>query len=814
MRQRRHPRARATRRPDAVTAVEQDNMLAAALEAHDAGLCVIPANIDGTKSPRGRWLQYQTRRPSREQIIKWFQDGHPGMGVVCGAVSGDLFMFELEARFVSTHGTKAFARAMKAAGLEQLLARLIAGLCIISPSDGRHFIARVIGGPVDGNTKLARDANNNTLIETRGEGGFVILPPSHGTTHPTGNGWTVHRGGFGTIPTMTVEERDALFEVARSFDQAPAPAPVTPVPAAARIRVPASRNHVGDSWMDAVEAHLADTWTMRALLEYYGWTYCYTDSHERELLRRPDKDEGVSGSINERGRFHPFSTSVPFEVGGRPARTYDELDVVAAYEHGGDRKVAGRTIADASGLMAAWKAEHPADLSAIAKITTAKLPPTNVDPTTGEIIGVPVADDDDSFWTAYPFLAHIRQAARSRLVSPWAVLGCVLARIAAFTPPSTCLPAIIGGTAPLSMYVALSGNSGAGKSTPEQVARDLIPDIPAGCIGPLALGSGEGLVEAFMETFEETVDGKKRKVKRQVLHGALFSLDEGQLLGEISQRRGSTILPVLRTAWSGGDPGQANASVETRRSLKPGSYSVGLVSLWQDKAAAMLLQDVDGGTPQRFVWLPTSDAGASVDTPEWPGPLEWRRPELIILAGIVRPNPLEVAGSIRGEVKAHRVDVLGQRVEVASLDAHRGLLKLKVAGCFTVLDNRNRIEAHDWDVAERFMLMSDSVRGHVLFEAARRAAAQIAAQGQRAIERDAMVETSAESRALVSAARAVWRVASNSPTVPTSRKEYHDGIAGRTRQIVTTQEAIAEAERLGYIVATTDGWLPGPNRPA
>lgn len=47
---------------------------------------------------------------------------------------------------------------------------------------------------------------------------------------------------------------------------------------------------------------------------------------------------------------------------------------------------------------------------------------------------------DDEFWQARPYLSHIRDFARSRLVSPWAVLGVVLARVAGWIPPgSPCL---------------------------------------------------------------------------------------------------------------------------------------------------------------------------------------------------------------------------------------------------------------------------------------------------------------------------------------------------------------------------------------
>ena len=70
------------------------------------------------------------------------------------------------------------------------------------------------------------------------------------------------------------------------------------------------------------------------------------------------------------------------------------------------------------------------------------------------------------FWDARPVLAHIRQAAHSRLLSPDAVLAAVLARVAAATPPLWKLPAVVGGTSTVSTYVALVGPPGTGKALP------------------------------------------------------------------------------------------------------------------------------------------------------------------------------------------------------------------------------------------------------------------------------------------------------------------------------------------------------------
>ena len=59
------------------------------------------------------------------------------------------------------------------------------------------------------------------LIETRGEGGFIIVAPSGGPVHPSGRPYVLRSGGFDTIATITPEERSDLFALARSFDQMP-----------------------------------------------------------------------------------------------------------------------------------------------------------------------------------------------------------------------------------------------------------------------------------------------------------------------------------------------------------------------------------------------------------------------------------------------------------------------------------------------------------------------------------------------------------------------------------------------------------------
>jgi len=59
------------------------------------------------------------------------------------------------------------------------------------------------------------------LIETRGEAGFTIVAPTHGTVHPSGLSWTLEAGGPDTVVHATAEEVAGLHELAREFDQVP-----------------------------------------------------------------------------------------------------------------------------------------------------------------------------------------------------------------------------------------------------------------------------------------------------------------------------------------------------------------------------------------------------------------------------------------------------------------------------------------------------------------------------------------------------------------------------------------------------------------
>ncbi len=309
-----------------------DDVLIAALAWHDAGCSVIRARIDGTKAPDGLWAQWQHGIADVVTLSQWFANGYPGIGVVCGAVSGNLEMLELEGRAVLDGTAQRFWDLMDTE-LADVKERLLSGYCETSPSGGIHIMFRVEGTPVLGNAKLAQRPNPDktsltrrlALIETRGEGGFVVVAPSHGPVHPSGKPWRLVAGSPATLAVLTPEEYRALHQVAASLDEMPV---LASQPAAAGLN--------GLPGYDPTEA---PSWA--AILQPAGWVARY-EQRGRTYWRRPGKNIGVSavtgGDIDQ---FWCWSTSV---AGVEPERSYTRFGLYAAVWCGGDFSEARRQL--------------------------------------------------------------------------------------------------------------------------------------------------------------------------------------------------------------------------------------------------------------------------------------------------------------------------------------------------------------------------------------------------------------------------------------------------------------------------------------
>ncbi len=78
-----------------------NDLLPIALRFLNEGISVVPVADDGSKRPALSWQKYQAQLPTADEVLGWFNNDVQGIGVITGAVSGNLEMLELEGRAVA-----------------------------------------------------------------------------------------------------------------------------------------------------------------------------------------------------------------------------------------------------------------------------------------------------------------------------------------------------------------------------------------------------------------------------------------------------------------------------------------------------------------------------------------------------------------------------------------------------------------------------------------------------------------------------------------------------------------------------------------
>lgn len=844
---------------------------AAARAAFQAGLCVIPAATSGTKQPwpdGASWKAYETQQPSAEQVDRWFANGrYDGFGIVCGRISGSLEMLEFEGRAVTEGLVKEIGEIADASGLGDLWRTVTNGYREATPSGGYHLLYRV-AGPVTGNEKLAQrpstpaelaewkakeqakvDALENpvvkakrqagldaivrgeqvpqTLIETRGEGGFVVVSPSGGRTHPTGKTWTLEAGGYNTIPRITAEDRDALHHLAGALDAMP-PEQEEASQQFTRPRSATATVNGADGLRPGDDYNQRGSWD-DTLTERLGWTKVYWRGGTTYWRRAGKDDRGISATTGRNGadNLYVFSTSTIFE----PLRPYSKFAAYTLITEGTINpetcKAAAKALrADGYGSQDIHReprqqtAPHPAD---------EELPPHPADsPDAGE-------DGDgwenvprrrrgllpEDFWHARPALAHIRQAAHARARSGDIVLGGLLARLSSLLPPELRADTGVGSPASMNMFVILLGASGSGKSSAAWIPRKLLPAPPrTDFLDELPLGSGEGIAEAYMgeqqvETDEVYRSGprkgerKTETVRMQVRNNALFYADEGEALTkQLFGRNGATVGESLRRAWTGGTIGQFNGHKINTRVIDSGTYSLGMVVGFQPETALPLLEDAPAGTPQRFLWCSSIDPAIPEDVVDEPGPLDL---QLIRRGFGVEPKATFAAALLRQIRVDDRARATGE-LKLPPLDSHKPLMLVKLSVLFAILDDRVNVTVEDWQLAETLWDTSCQLRDALMEYGARQAADESEKKTQAHVDRELRAHA-----AKASSDRDIERVARR------AAKRVHEA-GGMTRSALTKAIAYRDrdlllaalnlAEALGWISVDGDQLSTGDARPS
>lgn len=338
----------------------------------------------------------------------------------------------------------------------------------------------------------------------------------------------------------------------------------------------------------------------------------------------------------------------------------------------------------------------------------------------------------EEFWGSREIFKRIRQAAWASQTHPDAVLACVLARAAGAAGHEIKFDSGRGPHGTLSLFVCLLAKSGIGKSEAANAAATLVR-LPRHLLDlhgntdmemfrdGMGIGTGEGLAEVYMGSVERETGKMKpargrmpaepetEKVRAVVRHRAFFYVDEGEMLTKLMrERQGSTLGPALRTAWTGGPLGQANARDETTRFVPRGSYAMGIAIGYQPDTAMAMLSDVGPGTPQRFLWFGAQDTEMPEEEYQWPEPITLPADDAP-RAGIIA-FPREVKDWFRAQTRGKHTG----SIEIDPMDSHEPLMRAKLAALLCYLDGRMLVDRDDWVLGGMLWSVSRSIRDRLI----------------------------------------------------------------------------------------------------
>ncbi len=673
------------------------------------GVPVLPCNPD-TKAP---WVgkQWERQATRDEQTIRAWWRSKPGArvgiktGLACGCGCGDgpdVLDFDV------SDGKP---------GIDQRRILVDAGvidgtacLRVVTPSGGEHWWFE----GSDQHNKQNVDAVWG--IDLRAHHGMVLAPGNPGYA-VRGTPWSA----LSTLDWDKVERCPGIIAKPGSIVE-PKTAPQRPavgsLPAARPGRLVAPSQFDNAPGEESPLDWYCRTTDLGQMLVQDGWSYAYT-SEGRDYYTRPGKSikDGVSANVmvNADGRqtLINFSSTVDLPTD----RAMSAAQYMAYRDHGGDVRAAARSIRTT--MMP--RPSPPATQSSPVGIAAPPAPERPTEGTPGADL-VRVAEVGEppmirDFWQRTQTLHKIRWFARERRVAPWAVLGAVLAQASCRIGPHVVLPAIVGGVASLNLLVGLVGPSGKGKGAATAVASELL-----GVEGKFMveeIGTSQGIDSAFSESAPKLGTVQFNDV-------AFFYVPEIDTVKAHAEMSGSALLPTLRKVWSGEQLGARYAAKERRRQVRAHGYRASVVAGIQPKRSGVLLADVDGGTPQRWLWLPVSDPSAPRRTDRLQAPpycgqppqLEW---DVWLPCGEQRgekDEPLPVVQKTRYVIPVCDAAVnaiidareINLATDEASIDSHSLLTRLKVAALLSFIDGRLEVTDADWDLALSVMWMSNATR--------------------------------------------------------------------------------------------------------
>ena len=234
---------------------------------------------------------------------------YPFLALICGTESGNIEVIDIDSKHDDGGALFSDYQQLICAGDEDLFERLVIQKTV---SNGFHFIYKCDdpGGSIKLANKAPENKKSESLIETKGSGGYIVISPSPG--------YEFLNHDLSSIPLITMEERNYLFACARLLDEA---GKIAEEPKALRE---ARYDYVGRiSPFDAYN----ERGDVEELLEAHGWKRVFK-SGRNIFYKREGSDNKYGANYHlDKKVFYVFSSSSVFEAekGYSPCQVYAKL---------------------------------------------------------------------------------------------------------------------------------------------------------------------------------------------------------------------------------------------------------------------------------------------------------------------------------------------------------------------------------------------------------------------------------------------------------------------------------------------------------
>jgi hypothetical protein len=305
-----------------------------ALKLNKAGFKVIPTtspSLPNGKRPMCKsWKKYQEKQ-TQEDVEELFSQKNIGGMALLTADGLEVIDIDLKYSLDDNLLPKLLDKIMDAVGIETY-EKLILSQTI---SGGYHIIYRT--NIPQGNQKLAQrytiesEKKNQhdkirVLLETRGIGGYILIPPTKGYQYDNKETHSILN-----VSLITDDERNGIINACKLFDQTTEHYKnVAPTP----VQIQGKNKTTIEAFN---EAH-----NPKEFIEQHGWQFKY-QTGENLFYVRPGKSlkEGIGGSYHTGlNLFYAYTSSTEFEQN----KAYNAFQVYSVLEHGGDMSKAASIL--------------------------------------------------------------------------------------------------------------------------------------------------------------------------------------------------------------------------------------------------------------------------------------------------------------------------------------------------------------------------------------------------------------------------------------------------------------------------------------